>query len=170
MLTEKSSAVSPNRVIVLALLMTFAVAVVVGQLFRYQVIRYPELKGIADDMVVDHIELTDMRGPIVDRHGHILAMDLVQGVLDTMEEMDRRIASTADHWDVGRMSPVDRNCLRLACYELAYRKEIPFRVVIDEAVEIAKRYGAEGSAAFVNGILDSIARGLRTVEFESLEA
>jgi cell division protein FtsI/penicillin-binding protein 2 len=78
MLTEKSSAVSPNRVIVLALLMTFAIAVVVGQLFRYQVIRHTELSGRAKGLVEGVVELSDMRGPIVDRHGHVLAMDLVQ--------------------------------------------------------------------------------------------
>jgi cell division protein FtsI/penicillin-binding protein 2 len=78
MLTEKSSAVSPNRVIVLALLMTFAVAVVVSQLFRYQVARHPEIVDRANDQFHHVIVLSDIRGPIVDRHGHILAMDLVQ--------------------------------------------------------------------------------------------
>jgi len=98
-----------------------------------------------------------------------LARELVCGVCGDLERLDQRIASTAENWDIERMSAIDRNCLRLACYELMARKEIPFRVIIDEAIEVAKRYGSEQSGAFVNGILDSIAQTERKTEMVPAE-
>jgi len=93
-----------------------------------------------------------------------LARELVCGVCETLEQLDQRIILVADHWDIQRMSAIDRNCLRLACYELVARRDIPFRVIIDEAIEVAKRYGSEQSGAFVNGILDAIAKMERKSE------
>jgi N utilization substance protein B len=62
----------------------------------------------------------------------------------------------ADHWSVDRMAVVDRNVLRCALYELLYLDDIPAKVTINEAIEIAKRFGSEESGAFINGILDRI--------------
>jgi len=81
---------------------------------------------------------------------------LVQGVVDHLAEIDRLIEKNAEHWTPDRMATVDRNILRMAVFELCYLKEIPVRVSINEAIEVAKRYGNEGSGAFVNGILDRI--------------
>jgi transcription antitermination protein NusB len=84
---------------------------------------------------------------------------LVSGTLDKIEEIDKVIERSADNWDIGRMAYVDRNILRLACYEMVYlEKEIPLKVAINEAVELAKRYGEADSSKFVNGILDKIAK------------
>ena len=85
---------------------------------------------------------------------------LVVGVTERSAEMDRVIASAATHWRIERMPVVDRNILRLALYEMLHERETPAVVVIDEAIEVAKKYGSEDSGSFVNGILDSVRRRL----------
>jgi len=81
---------------------------------------------------------------------------LVAGVVEKKGELDDLIRKFSQHWRLDRMSLVDRNILRLGAFELCYRPDIPARVVINEAIELAKRYGTDDSGAFVNGILDSI--------------
>lgn len=92
-----------------------------------------------------------------DPEGRSYADDLVRGVLQEMEPLDELIRSASKHWRLERMSRVDRNLLRIGAYELKAQSDVPRPVVIDEAVELAKRYGAEGSSVFVNGVLDRIA-------------
>jgi len=82
------------------------------------------------------------------------ALALVQGVLEHLAEIDRHVSQQTEHWRIERMAAVDRNILRLALYELLYAPDTPPAVVIDEAVELAKRYGSEHSGPFVNGVLD----------------
>ena len=84
------------------------------------------------------------------------AEKMVRGVLDHVVELDRRIATASEHWRIERMSRVDRNILRLAAFEIIHDPEVPAQVSIDEAVEIARRYGDNKSPAFINGILDHI--------------
>ncbi len=84
------------------------------------------------------------------------AESLVQGTLEHVGEIDRVITRSATHWSLARIAPVERNILRLATFELLYRDDIPERVAINEAIELAKLYGSEESGAFVNGILDQI--------------
>jgi transcription antitermination protein NusB len=72
-------------------------------------------------------------------------------------EVDAMIRRVSEHWRLERMPLVDRNILRLAATELLYMPDVPRRVTLNEAVELAKRYGGEGSAGFVNGVLDRIA-------------
>ncbi|NPB09080.1 MAG: transcription antitermination factor NusB [Thermodesulfobacteria bacterium] len=86
------------------------------------------------------------------------AKELVNGVAEKQEEIDALIEKFSKHWKLSRMSAIDRNILRLATYELLYRPDIPPKVSINEAVELAKAFGSEESAAFVNGILDAIYR------------
>ena len=83
-------------------------------------------------------------------------LELVEGVAAHLEELDALITRYSEHWRLERMAAVDRNLLRLAAYELLYEPKIPPKVVINEAVELAKLYGTEDSGAFVNGILDRI--------------
>jgi N utilization substance protein B len=85
------------------------------------------------------------------------ASELVNGVIANLDEIDRRIAEKSKHWSMSRMARVDLNIMRLAVYELLYRPDIPKNVTMNEAIEVAKKYGAEDSASFVNGILDEIA-------------
>lgn len=86
------------------------------------------------------------------------AEELVQGVLQNRESLDQTIERFAENWEIKRMAYVDRNILRLGAYELLYIEEIPVKVAINEAVELAKRYGEPDSSKFVNGILDKIAK------------
>jgi len=85
------------------------------------------------------------------------AKELILGVEEQRAAIDARLAANAAHWRVERMAAVDRNVLRLATYELCFTTT-PAEVVIDEAVELARRFGADRSPGFVNGILDAVAR------------
>ena len=87
--------------------------------------------------------------------------EAVRGVWDRREEIDSLIGEAAEHWRVERMALVDRNILRLGAYELSVGSDIPFAVAINEAVELGKRFGAEDSGAFINGILDKISEIVR---------
>lgn len=81
---------------------------------------------------------------------------IVQGVLRHLTEIDSLISKYAEHWEIHRMAAVDRNILRFATYELLYLEEIPPKVAINEAVNIAKKFSQEESGKFVNGLLDKI--------------
>ncbi|MSM38764.1 MAG: transcription antitermination factor NusB [Geobacter sp.] len=85
---------------------------------------------------------------------------LVKGVDEHRAELDQRIKEQSKNWSLGRMAKVDLNILRIAVYELAYLGDIPRNVTINEAIEIAKKFGSEDSPSFVNGILDELAAGL----------
>jgi N utilization substance protein B len=87
---------------------------------------------------------------------------LVLGVCRTQDETDLKIAEAAEHWRLDRMAVVDRNVLRMAVYEMLHLPDTPDAVVIDEAIEVARKFGSEDSAKFINGILDSILRRSRT--------
>ena len=80
----------------------------------------------------------------------------INGVLEHKEEVDALLTRYARKWSVDRMSKVDRNILRLGIYEIVFAPDIPGRVAVNEAVELAKRFGTDESGAFVNGILDSV--------------
>jgi N utilization substance protein B len=80
-------------------------------------------------------------------------LSLIQGVRRNQQELDALLTQTADNWSVARMAATDRNILRLGAFEILYT-ETPDRAAINEAVELAKRYGSAQSAQFVNGILD----------------
>ena len=83
---------------------------------------------------------------------------LVRGTLKHLGAIDKLIERYAENWDMTRIAYVDRNILRLSAYEILYEEEIPLKVAINEAVELAKRYGEQDSSKFVNGILDRIAK------------
>jgi N utilization substance protein B len=81
---------------------------------------------------------------------------LVHGVVEHLEEIDARIGHASRNWRLERMGRVDRNLLRLAVYEMCFCDDIPGKVAINEAIEIAKRFGAQETPAFVNGVLDRV--------------
>ncbi len=88
------------------------------------------------------------------------ARRLVSRTVDHVEDIDRLIQRHAEHWRLDRMATVDRNILRLASQEFLYDKETPKTVVINEAIEIARRFSSQESPQFINGILDSIKKEL----------
>ena len=89
---------------------------------------------------------------------YFFARRLTEGAWGWQAEADKLIREAADNWRLERMAVVDRNILRLAAYEIAQCDDIPPRVAIDQAIELAKRFSAGESGAFVNGILDRILR------------
>ncbi len=90
-----------------------------------------------------------------------MAERLALGAQARVAELDGRIQEAATHWRLDRIAPVDRTILRLGAYELAQEPETPAAVVLDEAVELAKRFGEADSPSFVNGVLDAIRRRIR---------
>ncbi len=88
------------------------------------------------------------------------ANHIFEGVSGELEAIDETIAAHSLNWKISRMASVDKNILRMAVFELTRCPDIPVKVTINEAVEIAKRFGSAESGAFVNGILDNIARGI----------
>lgn len=107
---------------------------------------------------------TDPEQAILDFFAHFalsqegidFANELVRGTVLHQAELDPKISTHSHKWRLERMSVIDRNILRLASYELLYAPKLPHKVVLDEWIEVAKRYGTEHSGAFVNGILDSM--------------
>ena len=88
------------------------------------------------------------------------AEDLVNGVVTNLSVIDRAIEEKSKNWSKARMPKVDLSILRMATYELLLRNDIPKNVTINEAIEVAKKFGTEESPAFINGILDEIAAAL----------
>ncbi len=99
-----------------------------------------------------------VRQRMKDEEARPFTLTLYDGVLGQQAEIDRQLSAAAENWRLARMAPVDRNVLRLGSYELLYTPETPPRVVLDEAIELARRYGSLNSPAFVNGVLDRILR------------
>jgi N utilization substance protein B len=95
-----------------------------------------------------------------DAEGREYADALVRGVRSDADSLDERIRAASQNWRLERMARIDRNALRLGTYELLTRTDVPRAVVLDEAVELAKRFGSEESSKFVNGVLDRIADDL----------
>jgi len=92
-----------------------------------------------------------------DNRVRVFANTLIEGVRRDERELDKSIADALEHWSVKRLSRVDHNILRIAVFELLHLDDVPARVTIDEAIELAKTFGDEGSGRFVNGVLDQIA-------------
>lgn len=90
-------------------------------------------------------------------------INLVEGVVNSLDEIDALIHASSKNWKISRMPVVDRNIMRIAVYEFLYCPDIPAKVSINEAVDIGKKYGTRDSGAFVNGVLDRI-RELKNIE------
>jgi transcription antitermination factor NusB len=90
---------------------------------------------------------------------------VIKGLIDKIAFLDDLIEQASENWTLKRLSIIDRNILRLAVYEMAFLSNVPPRVAINEAIEIAKLYGAENSPKFINGVLDRIYRILKRTGF-----
>ena len=115
----------------------------------------------ADDVLGEPLETADTPLPTAAR---MFAETLVAGVVEYRAVIDREIKEIAKNWSLERMTAVDLSILRVATYELLYQPDIPVRVTLNEAIEIAKRYGTKESPAFINGLLDKIAQKHREPE------
>lgn len=103
----------------------------------------------------DETQLEDIPQPVADR-----ATAIIHGVLEHQDEIDPLIERAAPQFPIPQLAAIDRNVLRLAIYELLHVPDVPFKVVINEAVEIAKRFGGPNSGRFVNGVLGTITKDL----------
>jgi N utilization substance protein B len=89
---------------------------------------------------------------------------LVNGIISDQAKIDNIIQQVSEHWRISRMALVDRNILRMAVFELLYEENIAPAIVINEAIEIAKKYSGDEAATFVNGILDAIRKNLKDIK------
>ena len=109
----------------------------------------------SDDVLGEPLETVDV--PLT-TSSRIFSETIIKGVIEFRAVIDKKITEVAKNWSLGRMAPVDLSILRIGTYELLYHPETPTPVVIDEAIEISKRYGTKDSPSFINGLLDKIAK------------
>jgi N utilization substance protein B len=100
----------------------------------------------------------------LDEAQYDFALKLTQGVQKTTVQLDELISRHAPEWPLDQVAVIDRNILRLALWEIAFYRETPLRVVINEAVELAKTYGTDSSSRFVNGVLGSLVESLEKIK------
>lgn len=111
--------------------------------------------------------LTDLAIPDIEEEQEDaldFAAQLVEGVRERIEAIDGAISEASEHWDISRMGAVDRTVLRIGAFELLFAPHIPVGVVINEAVDCARKYSSDECGRFVNGVLDHIAKLVRTSE------
>lgn len=94
--------------------------------------------------------------------------EIVTGTYKHLKTINTKVLACAKNWTLERMAVIDRNVLRMAVYEILYRMDIPPSVTINEAIELAKKFGSDESGAFVNGVLDSVARLAGKVDAKDL--
>src|SRR3989304_4463394 len=111
-----------------------------------------DLRG---DEIIDEINIQYQKS-IVKHEIYDFAMSLITGCRSYVKDIDEKISAVTEHWELHRMAIIDKNILRLGVYELLYRDDIPPKVSINEAIDLAKRYSTENSGTFVNGVLDKI--------------
>lgn len=125
-----------------------------GRELALQLLYQHELTNAQPEDMETHFEEWKGAPPAVQE----FADQLLRGTLANRQAIDDELDRQTAHWRLERLAAVDRNILRLAFYELLFNPTTPHAVVIDEAIEIAKKYGAEDSARFVNGVLDGFVR------------
>ena len=110
-------------------------------------IRHTESAQVADEFWQTHDATSEIK---------TFTNQLAKGALEHLADIDQLITTHADNWELKRMAVIDRNILRLGIYELVYVGEVPPKVCINEAIELAKRFGDADSGKFINGILDAV--------------
>lgn len=111
-----------------------------------------DISGNEPDMILDTFEDLQKSKP----NTREFATKIFRGTVDNLTHIDDMIQQQADNWRLSRMAVVDRNIIRMSVYEFLHETETPKLVVIDEAIEIAKKFGTQKSSQFINGILDGI--------------
>lgn len=128
-----------------------------GRLAAVQCLFAYDLHGKPSE--AEHAAFWDLHS--IKGQGRDFAEALIQGVLSHREQIDTQLRQLLENYTFDRLAVVDRNVLRLAAYELAHALDVPARVILNEAIEVAKMLGGSDSGAFVNGILDRLAAQLR---------
>ena len=105
----------------------------------------------------------------VDKKARPYARVLIGGIIDNLAQIDEAIGAHATNWRLERIAATDRNLLRVAIFELLFQGDVPAQVAINEAVEIAKRFGTEESPAFINGVLDAVQQSGKHAQPDSSE-
>lgn len=123
-----------------------------GRVVALQALFELDSVGHEPEEAVDNILIGFAAAPEV----KTFAMELVQGVIDNREQIDKVIHDTAPAFPIDQLAVVDRNILRVAIYEILLDNKVPMRAAINEAVELAKEYGGENSPKFINGVLGSV--------------
>jgi N utilization substance protein B len=118
-----------------------------------------DIAGNSPDMIIATFEDLQKSKP----NTREFAEKIFRGTVNNLEEIDAMITAQADNWRLSRMAVVDRNIIRMSIYEFRYESDTPKLVIIDEAIEIAKKFGTQKSSQFINGILDGI---LKRYNFE----
>lgn len=111
-----------------------------------------DMSGNTPDQIIDTFEELEKSKP----NTREFATRIFRGTVDHLAELDEMIQNQAENWRLTRMAAVDRNIIRMSVYEFLHEDETPKLVIIDEAIEIAKKYGTQKSSQFINGILDGI--------------
>jgi N utilization substance protein B len=130
-----------------------------GREAALRVLHFMDVSGVGDTQALKHY-WGHLAEPGESDDQQDFAKAIVTGFAERRDEVDDLIRSSSHHWRLERMPIVDRNVLRVAIVELQTMADIPKRVTLNEAVELAKRFGSEGSGSFVNGVLDRIATEL----------
>ncbi|MFH1313437.1 MAG: transcription antitermination factor NusB [Candidatus Eisenbacteria bacterium] len=112
-----------------------------------------EMSSLEAEEARDRLRMTCKKPEVLE-----FAMKLVELTLEHLASIDDLIVQVAENWDIERMAAIDRNVLRLGTAEILYMDDVPEKVTINEAIEIAKKFSTENSGRFVNGILDKVAR------------
>jgi N utilization substance protein B len=107
-------------------------------------------------VAIQDLEQSFLPGASAPEAAKLLALQLARNTWENVADLDGRLRSFAQHWDLSRMAAVDRNVLRLAAYEILHDPQVPKSVAINEALEIVKRFSTEESSRFVNGVLDRL--------------
>lgn len=128
-----------------------------GRELALQMLYRHELSGAhSDDVEEDFEALRKVDGTV-----RSFSLGLFDGVVGNLDEIDAELERQTSNWRLDRLAAVDRNILRLATFELLFESETPAAVVINEAIEIAKRFGSDQSPRFINGVLDGLRRRKR---------
>jgi len=117
-----------------------------------QMLYQHDLSGNTPDTIVSTFEDLQKSKP----NTREFATRIFKGTVDNLQKIDEMIAQQADNWRLSRMAVVDRNIIRMSIYEFLHEHDTPKLVIIDEAIEIAKKFGTQKSSQFINGILDGI--------------
>jgi N utilization substance protein B len=127
-----------------------------GRELALQVLYQLDMSGDGPERALESFTESFEHSPKARAFGEALA----RGVLAQREQIDARIAAASEHWRLERLSRVDANVIRIAVYEMTTPPGLPIQIAINEAVEVARKFGTTESAAFVNGVLDEVAARL----------